>query len=207
MENINSVQIQNDTKQKIFNAAAELFTRDGYHKTSVREICEAAKVTKPVLYYYFKDKETLLEELVNETYAKVDEMMKIHLGNFNDLKEVLSGIVKLYVDFLAKYPHLTRFSAFLLSSNIPERILAIKINRYKSEMERFTLIIQAAQKKGIVLQEYNAEILAINYIGTVVMMIGEALLLFNNFNALEYKLNSFNQFWFKTFIINDTMEN
>jgi AcrR family transcriptional regulator len=60
-------ELKKATKEKIFREAAELFSRDGYHKVSVREICEAAGVTKPVLYYYFGDKENLLFEMMRDT--------------------------------------------------------------------------------------------------------------------------------------------
>ena len=39
---------------KIVAAAVRLFCEKGYEATAVREIVEAAGVTKPVLYYYFR---------------------------------------------------------------------------------------------------------------------------------------------------------
>ena len=49
---------------RIRKAAVGLFTEKGYAATSTREICERAKVTKPVLYYHFHSKEQLHCELV-----------------------------------------------------------------------------------------------------------------------------------------------
>ena len=43
----------------------ELFTSRGYAATTVREIVAAAGVTKPVLYYYFQNKEGLYLEIMN----------------------------------------------------------------------------------------------------------------------------------------------
>jgi AcrR family transcriptional regulator len=48
---------------RIRKAAIELFTEKGYAACSTREICERAKVTKPVLYYHFHSKEQLHREL------------------------------------------------------------------------------------------------------------------------------------------------
>ena len=44
---------------RIARVAARLFAADGYDATSVRNIVEAAAVTKPTLYYYFSSKEAL----------------------------------------------------------------------------------------------------------------------------------------------------
>ncbi|MFA7418128.1 MAG: TetR/AcrR family transcriptional regulator [Melioribacteraceae bacterium] len=207
MKSINENYIQGDTKQKIFNAAAELFARDGYHKTSVREICEAAKVTKPVLYYYFKDKETLLEALMIETYSRMDELMSLHLGSMTNLIEVITGLSKLYLEFLTKYPNLTKFSVFIQSTNVPKRILEIKMQRYKNEMERFINLIIHSQRKGLVPSKYDSEILAINFIGSITLLVVEYLLFDNDINKLQHKLNDFTKFWIKAFLTNDTVEN
>jgi AcrR family transcriptional regulator len=51
-------------RDRLRKAAVELFTKKGYSATATREICERARVTKPVLYYHFKNKEQLYRELV-----------------------------------------------------------------------------------------------------------------------------------------------
>jgi TetR/AcrR family transcriptional regulator len=44
-------------RQRLLLAAIAVFNRKGYAATTVREIVDAAGVTKPVLYYYFTSKE------------------------------------------------------------------------------------------------------------------------------------------------------
>jgi AcrR family transcriptional regulator len=51
-------------RERLLEAAVGLFVRKGYHATSVREIVEAAGVTKPVLYYWFKSKEGVFHALM-----------------------------------------------------------------------------------------------------------------------------------------------
>ena len=48
----------------IARVAARLFADRGYDATSVREIVEAAGVTKPTLYYHFGSKQGLAEALL-----------------------------------------------------------------------------------------------------------------------------------------------
>lgn len=57
-------------RKRLMRAALELFTQKGYAATSVREIVAAAGVTKPVLYYYFKNKEGLYLELMREPFER-----------------------------------------------------------------------------------------------------------------------------------------
>ena len=57
-----------DARERLLVAALDQFNRRGYASTTVRELCEAAGVTKPVLYYYFKSKEGLYLELMHGSY-------------------------------------------------------------------------------------------------------------------------------------------
>ena len=60
---------QPDARERLLAAALDQFTRRGYASATVRELCQAAGVTKPVLYYYFKSKEGLYLELMDGAYA------------------------------------------------------------------------------------------------------------------------------------------
>ncbi|MBZ4670859.1 MAG: TetR-like transcriptional regulator [Oscillospiraceae bacterium] len=55
----------NEAKERILNAAVELFSKKGFDGARVNEIAEAAKVNKALIYYYFKNKEDILDYLVN----------------------------------------------------------------------------------------------------------------------------------------------
>ena len=64
-----------DARERLLAAALDQFTRRGYAATSVRELCEAACITKPVLYYYFKSKEGLYLQLMEESYARFETIL------------------------------------------------------------------------------------------------------------------------------------
>jgi AcrR family transcriptional regulator len=51
------------TKQRILEAAEELFSKNGFHGTSVSQITKKAMVNKAALYYHFKDKSDLILSL------------------------------------------------------------------------------------------------------------------------------------------------
>jgi len=51
------------TRERILDVALELFTEQGYDKTSLREIADRLGITKAALYYHFARKEDILLEL------------------------------------------------------------------------------------------------------------------------------------------------
>ena len=69
----------NKAERRLLDSAMALFSEKGYAATSIREIIERADVTRPVLYYYFKNKEDLFRHIVE---ASFDEFV-------GDLRETL----------------------------------------------------------------------------------------------------------------------
>jgi AcrR family transcriptional regulator len=53
-------------RTRLLNAAVRVFDRKGYSASSVREIAEAAGVTKPSVYYHFGSKEGLLVAILRQ---------------------------------------------------------------------------------------------------------------------------------------------
>jgi len=49
-----------NTRDKIFRIAADLFTKKGYKKTTVDDICEACNISKRTFYYHLKSKSDIL---------------------------------------------------------------------------------------------------------------------------------------------------
>jgi AcrR family transcriptional regulator len=68
-------------RQRLLAAATDLFTQRGYAASTVREIVGAAGVTKPVLYYYFRNKEGIYLELMRGAFAKLDELITDSAGD------------------------------------------------------------------------------------------------------------------------------
>jgi TetR/AcrR family transcriptional regulator len=62
-------------RQRLLAGAAELFARKGYASTTVREIVEAAHVTKPALYYYFGNKEGIYLELMRAAETQFENLL------------------------------------------------------------------------------------------------------------------------------------
>lgn len=71
-----------ETKAKILKASIELFSKNSYDATSVNDISKKAKVTKSLLYHHYKNKESILVQIMNESLIEVKDILD------NVLKEV-----------------------------------------------------------------------------------------------------------------------
>ncbi|MFC5719646.1 TetR/AcrR family transcriptional regulator [Streptomyces gamaensis] len=66
---------RSDTRERIQKTALKLFVKQGYEKTSLREIAEELGVTKAALYYHFKTKEDMLTAISEDLGRPVDELI------------------------------------------------------------------------------------------------------------------------------------
>ena len=71
--------VNGSVRQRLLEGAAELFTQKGYAATTVREIVAAGGVTKPVLYYYFRNKEGIYLELMRQAFTRMDDLLQAAL--------------------------------------------------------------------------------------------------------------------------------
>ena len=66
-----------DTRDKILTVANKLFSRFGFHKTSMDEIAKIARKAKGSLYYHFSSKEELFKEVVSKELATLKNQLII----------------------------------------------------------------------------------------------------------------------------------
>ncbi|MFI0468221.1 TetR/AcrR family transcriptional regulator [Saccharopolyspora sp. 5N102] len=64
-----------DTRTEIRAVAAELFARQGFEKTSLREVAERLGITKAALYYHFPSKADLVRGIVQPFVDEVEDLL------------------------------------------------------------------------------------------------------------------------------------
>lgn len=86
------------SRDRILQKAMELFAERGYEATSVREICEAAGLTKPTLYHFFGSKEGVFRALVEGSLAELSAELGETLSGPGPTRERLGRFARLYFE-------------------------------------------------------------------------------------------------------------
>jgi TetR/AcrR family transcriptional regulator, regulator of cefoperazone and chloramphenicol sensitivity len=71
------MDIKQSTKERLINAASEIFANRGYRDTTVADICEAAKANIAAVNYHFGDKSNLYREVWAFLFSKEAERQRI----------------------------------------------------------------------------------------------------------------------------------
>lgn len=96
-----------NTKQQILDVALKQFSQRGYSAVSIRSICKDIGIKESAVYYHFKNKQDILNKLVEEIdeiasrmdYMLGSELKDIIPANMKDSDFLLVGRIY-YLDYL-----------------------------------------------------------------------------------------------------------
>jgi AcrR family transcriptional regulator len=190
-------RLKSETRNRIFKIAAELFSRDGFYKVSVREICEAAGVTKPVLYYYFKDKDALLDALVAETLLISEKLKAKYFKPDANFLEILRATPLIYIEFIKDYKHFINFSSFLHVMNVPESIEKELTAEEEKTMAEIIGFFRKGQAEGYIKDDENFWELALSFFGPINFIVIHLVKRNVAIEKVADELNNWVEFWIK----------
>ncbi len=88
-----------DVRERIFSSALRHFSSKGYAATSLREIADDARTTKPMIYYYFGSKEGLYGSIVRQILEDMAASIRVHIDPSRDHSEQVLLYCERYIDY------------------------------------------------------------------------------------------------------------
>jgi AcrR family transcriptional regulator len=92
-------------RQDILDVAREMFALEGYESVSMRKIADKIEYSPTTIYLYFKDKNELLYQICEETFAQLDQNIRAISEPETDLLIRLKKGLKAYIEFGVAHPH------------------------------------------------------------------------------------------------------
>lgn len=152
--------------QRLLAAATRLFADQGYDRTSVQEIVEAAGVTKGALYHYFGSKDDLLHEIYGRLLRLQQERLDAVAGREapveSRLRDAAADVVVTTIDNLDDARIFFR-SMHQLSDEKQKQVRAER-RRYH---ERFRALIEEGQRGGVFTDATPADLVVDYHFGSV----------------------------------------
>ena len=97
-------RVKSETRDKILDAARELFISHGYEGVSMRKVAEKIEYSPTAIYLHFADKEDLFHQLCQEDFGRLAEVFQSSAMPLDPLERVRQ-IGRLYVEFGIRYPN------------------------------------------------------------------------------------------------------
>ncbi|MFK0266377.1 TetR/AcrR family transcriptional regulator [Streptomyces angustmyceticus] len=152
--------------RRLLATATRLFAEQGYDRTSVQEIVDAAGVTKGALYHYFGSK----EDLLHEVYGRVLRLQQERLDRFADadapvekrLRDAAADVVVTTIDNLDD----TKIFFRSMHHLSPEKDKQVRAERRRYH-ERFRALVEEGQRTGVFAADIPADLVVDYHFGSV----------------------------------------
>lgn len=162
------------TKEKLLEAAVDLFASKGYDATSVDEIAESLGIKGPNLYRFFKGKAALLDAVIARFDTEYSEKMGLFTespavpDNGNELKKLTMR----QVEYTINEPTLIKFRKIFSQEQYRSPEFSKLATKYEfSNIETMYSGIFAKMAANGIIKENDSETLALEYISPVSLMI------------------------------------
>jgi len=133
-------------EQHILQVAKELFTKRGFANVAMRDICRAADVTPPTIYYYFKNKEALFDAVVRETITMSEFLSRLEeeSGKAQGYDGKICAFANVYLTYFPK--NMLNVGLYVRNST---QLDSIGKNTLSAELARIQSLLLGIIQKGI----------------------------------------------------------
>lgn len=141
------------TKQKILDAALDLFSEHGYEATSVSQIADEVGIRKASVYSHFASKQDILESLIQET-MKDYKWHSVFSENPKDKKDLdTESVIQMIVGqirYILHEPAISKGRKMLTIEQFRNPMLAKLMTKqnYTNVMQFFTALINVLTEQG-----------------------------------------------------------
>lgn len=161
-----------DTRGRILAAAIKCFAHSGYAGTSVQEIVETAKLTKPALYYHFGSKAGLYQALMDMVHDERFRLIQEAVNRGGSIADQLTNTLAALFDYLIGHRDVMRLAfamAFAAPGEVPQEIRVVE--KAQRNFEFVQSLLAKAQAKGEIRPDISPEQLTRSFYGLMNMQV------------------------------------
>ncbi len=148
------------TRQRLIDAAEQVFGELGFHNAGIVEITQQAEVALGTFYLYFPDKKAIFDDLVRTLNARLRRTITERVRDIDDrLEQEVVGF-ETFFEFVRKHRNLYR--VILQAETVDESIYRW---HYETLAEGYVRGLRRAQAAGQVRTDLDAETLAYSLMG------------------------------------------
>jgi AcrR family transcriptional regulator len=139
---MDQVEKSERSRVQILEAALDLFSRQGYRGTSIRDISKAAGVSTGSVYHHFRDKEALFDTLLSQYWSAIESPefpfnRALANGAFPDRLEELAEAAEASVRMWERHVALIYVDVVEMQGTHIQRFYASMAGRFAAFLRRY----------------------------------------------------------------------
>jgi TetR/AcrR family transcriptional regulator len=139
---------EQNTEDKIVEAAKTVFIRKGMDGARMQEIASEAGINKALLHYYFRTKAKLFDQVFSIVFKEVFKILEMAVMNELSFEAFLEKFITEYIALLKRKPYIPQFVIHELNRN-PKMIVEHMQNTRLDKQQLFDIIDKAVEDKLI----------------------------------------------------------
>lgn len=167
-----------EMKELILKTASDIVTEEGYEKLSIRKIANRIEYAPSIIYHYFKDKNEILNIIMERGYKKITTAVDLHVIKNRSPEEKLILMTKNYIK---------------AALDMPDQFIAVQLSPSKEIQKHTSSLFKGASKEKPALAslyqclkeiykeeetreekiELTAQIIAVSTLGLIIKLIVE----------------------------------
>lgn len=170
-----------EKRSKILDAAATVFSKEGYHQAKVEEIARIAEIGKGTIYLYFENKRHLYYCMLKEVYDVFLESLHEQIEYEQDLKQALKTVIEYTFNFLDNHKEMTN-----LLINRPGTVdedIQVWLFTQKQKIVEFLARIIRKYAVGNGYGNIDSTLVAHCFLGVLISLMAERLFGHNNIDV------------------------
>jgi AcrR family transcriptional regulator len=143
-----------EIRERILEAARELFAEHGYEAVTMRRIAERIEYSPTAIYFHFQDKQALLRELCDEDFGALAK----HFGSIAAIADPIERLRQIglaYVAFGLQHPNQYRF--MFMTPHPPVPAETSRLERGNPEQDAYAFLRQTIAE-GIAKRRFRPEL-------------------------------------------------
>jgi AcrR family transcriptional regulator len=146
--NIKNPELVEAKHEQIYEAAVALMKEKGFHKTTLRDISFATKISLGNLYDYIKSKDDILYIFHQRASEKLNETIRQYEGKDGNPAEKLRSMITAEFEVKNKYQDLVML-VYRESHNLKKEALRAILQSEENHVSKFTEVIEEGIKAGV----------------------------------------------------------
>ena len=139
------------TEQQIKEAAKKLFFKEGRFKATTQEIADAAGVNRTLVNYYFRSRNVLFDQVLNDAKNAMTSRLKSSVGEEDiPFRMRIERFIEVVTEHSFTYPYLDIYIVSRMNDDVRHESNVMADIKKNKDIKLFLKMIEEAMNKGII---------------------------------------------------------
>lgn len=139
------------TEQQIKEAAKKLFFKEGRFKATTQEIADAAGVNRTLVNYYFRSRDVLFDQVLNDAKKAMTSRLKSSVGQEDiPFRMRIERFIDVVTEHSFTYPYLDIYIVSRMNDDVKHESNVMADIKKNEDIKLFLKMIEEAMNKGTI---------------------------------------------------------